>query len=101
MKFDHEKGFEIHLVFLSLETSTKKRETTIRIRRWTNAGGTTRNYGLAMLYPIQGRINPSIRVVVSNLKYEVEKATLAELGNIVKYLLDDMSSNDLIILNRL
>ena len=46
-----------------------------------------------MLYFIFKRINPDTRIGVSNLKDEIEKSTLAKIGNNLKYLLDDMSSN--------
>ena len=51
-----------------------------------------------MLYLILKSINPAIRIVVSNLKYKIEKSTLAKFGNNVKDLLDDMPSNDSIII---
>ena len=50
-----------------------------------------------MFYLIFERINPSTRIGVSNLKDEIEKATLAKFGNNVKDLLDNMSSNNYII----
>ena len=46
-----------------------------------------------MLYFILKGINPYIRIGISNLKYDIDKATLATFGNHVKYLLDNMSSN--------
>ena len=43
-----------------------------------------------MLYLLFNIINPATRIGVSNLKYEIEKATLAKFGNNLKGLLDDM-----------
>ena len=45
-------------------------------------------------------INLATRIDVSNLKYEVDKATLTNFGNNVKYLHDDMSSNYSIIIDK-
>ena len=45
-------------------------------------------------------INPDTRIGVSNLKDEIEKSTLANFGHNVKDLLDDMSSNYSIIINK-
>ena len=53
-----------------------------------------------MLYLILKIINPATRIDVSNLKYEIEKATLAKFGNDLKDLLDDISSNYSIILDK-
>ena len=39
------------------------------------------------------RINQATIIGVSNLKYEIEKATLVKYGNNIKYILDKMSSN--------
>ena len=46
-----------------------------------------------MIYLISKIINPNTRIGVSNLKDEIEKATIAKFGNHPKVLLDDMSSN--------
>ena len=46
-----------------------------------------------MIYLIFKNIDPATRIGVSNLKYEIEKATLAKFVNNVKYLLGDVSSN--------
>ena len=53
-----------------------------------------------MLYPIFKNINPATRIGVSNLKYEIEKSTLAKFGNNAKELLDDMSSNYSIFIDK-
>ena len=45
-------------------------------------------------------INPYARICVSNLKDEIQKVTLAKIGNNVKDLLDDMSSNYSIIIDK-
>ena len=60
---------------------------------WTGYGGLVRNDGHTMICLILKIINTDTRIGFSNLKYEIEKATLAKFGNNVKYLLDDMSSN--------
>ena len=56
------------------------------------------NDGPTMIYIVSKSINPATRIGVSNLKYEIEKATLAKFGKNVKDLLDDMSSNYSIII---
>ena len=53
-----------------------------------------------MFYLIFERINPSTRIGVSNLKDEIEKATLAKFDNNVKDLLDYMSSNYSIVIDK-
>ena len=45
-------------------------------------------------------INPATSIGVSNLKDEIEKATLSKFGNNVKDLLCDMSSNYSIIIDK-
>ena len=51
------------------------------------------NYGPTILYLLLKSIKPATIIGVSNLKYEIDKASLAKLDNNVKYLIDDMSSN--------
>ena len=41
-------------------------------------GGIIRNYGTTMFYLIFRRINPDTRICFLNLKYGIEKATLAK-----------------------
>ena len=53
--------------------------------------GLIRNDGYTMICLIFKRINPATRIGVSNLKYEIEKATLAKFVNSAKDLIDDMS----------
>ena len=53
-----------------------------------------------MLYLLFKSTNPATSIGISNLKYEIDKATLANFGNNVKYLLDNMSSNYSIIIVR-
>ena len=75
------------------KTSLKK----IRLHKgeydWDDAWVLVMNYGPTMLYLILKFINPASRIGVPNLKYEIDKVTLAKLGNNVKYLLDEMYSN--------
>ena len=42
------------------------------------------NYELTMLYLLLKSINPSLRIGVPNLKYEIDKVTLDKFGNNVK-----------------
>ena len=79
------------------KTSIKKLSLCPGLYYWTDAGGIIRIDGPTMVYLIFKIINPSTRMGVSNLKYEIGKATLAKFGNIINYLLDDMDSNDSII----
>ena len=53
-----------------------------------------------MLYLILKIINPNTRIVVLNLKYEIDKSTLAKFLNFVKDILDDMSLNYSIIIDK-
>ena len=58
------------------------------------------NDGLTMLYLIFKIMNSDTRIGISDLKYEIEKATLSKFGNNVKDLLDDISSNYSTILDK-
>ena len=49
------------------------------------------NYGPTILYLLLKSIKPATIIGVSNLKYEIDKAILANFGSNVKDLLDDMS----------
>ena len=52
-----------------------------------------------MPYLIFKSINPATRIGVSNLKDEIDKANIAKFVNNLKDLLDDISSNNSIILD--
>ena len=45
-------------------------------------------------------MNPDIRIIVSNIRYEIDKTNIAKLGNNVKYLLDDIYANYTIIIDK-
>ena len=64
--------------------------------RW----GIMRYYGPTILYHLFKSIYPATRIVVSNLKYEIDKSTLAKFDNNVKDLLDDIYSNFSIIIDK-
>ena len=53
-----------------------------------------------MIYLLFKRISTDTRTGVSKLKYEIEKETLAKFGKNVKDLLNDMSSNYSIIIDK-
>ena len=53
-----------------------------------------------MIYLLFKGINSDTRIGASNLKYDIEKVSLAKFGNNVKDFLDDMSSNDSIIIDK-
>ena len=53
-----------------------------------------------MFYLILKCINPDTRIFVSKLKYDIDTSTLASVVNNVKCLIDDMSSNYLIIVDK-
>ena len=53
-----------------------------------------------MIYLIFKIINPDTSIVVSNLKYEIEKSTIAKFLNNEKDLLDYMSSYYSIIIDK-
>ena len=61
-------------------------------------GGLIRSDVPTMLYIIFKTIKPATSVSVYNLKYEIYKATIANFGNNVKYLLGDMYSDYSIII---
>ena len=63
-------------------------------------GGLIRSDGPTMLYIIFKTIKPATSVSVYDLKYEIYKATIANFGNNVKYLLSDMYSNYSIIIDK-
>ena len=67
---------------------------------WRYDGGIIRNDGTTMIYLIFKRINPATRIVFSNLKYEIDKATLAKFLSNKKDLLDYMSSNYSMIIDK-
>ena len=67
---------------------------------WADDGGIIRNDGPTMLYLLFKITNPAKRIGASNLKYEIEKSTLAKFGNNVKDLLDGMYSNNSIIIDK-
>ena len=67
---------------------------------WADSGGLKRNYGPTMHHIIFKMINPDTRNGVSNLKYQSGKSTLDKFGNNAKDLLDDMSSNYSIIIEK-
>ena len=53
-----------------------------------------------MIYLMSKKTNPDTRINVSNLKDEIGKSTLAKFGNNVEDLLDDISSNYSITMNK-
>ena len=66
----------------------KKLRLHLREYERTYYGGLIRNDVTTMLYLIFKIINPATRIFVSNLKYEIEKSTIAKFLNNVKNLLD-------------
>ena len=54
-----------------------------------------------MLYFIFNNTKPATSICVSNLKDEIENATLANFRDNVKYLINKMSSNYFIIIDKL
>ena len=53
-----------------------------------------------MIYLLLKIFNLFTRIYLSNLKYEIEKATLSNSGSIIKDLLDDMSLNYSLIIDK-
>ena len=76
----------------------------IRLRRgvyeWTDSGGIISNYGHNMIYIIFKSINPGTMIGVSNLKDKIGKAIPYKFVENLKDLLDEMSSNNSIILDK-
>ena len=83
---------------------TKAYLKKLRLRQggyaWAEAGGLIRNYGPTIIDLLLKIIKPATRIGVSNLKDEIEKATLAKFGNNEKDLLDYISSNFSIIIDK-
>ena len=67
---------------------------------WTDYGGLIRKDGPTIPCLVFKSINLATRIGVSNLKYDIDKSTLAKFGNNVKDLLDNMSSNYSIIIDK-
>ena len=85
----------------SLEkTSLKKIRIHQREYELADAEDMISNYGPTMIYLLFKSTNPDKRIGVSNLKYEIEKSTLAKFDNNVKYILDGMSANYTIIIDK-
>ena len=57
---------------------------------WVGTGGLIRNDGFTIIHLLFKSINPSTRIVVYNLKYEIEKSFLAKFRNNSKDRLDEM-----------
>ena len=83
-------------------TKTSLKKLGLRRREYERAytGGIKSNNGPTMIYLLLIRINPDMRIVVSNLKDEIERSTLAKFGNNMKDLLDDIYSNYSIIIDK-
>ena len=75
------------------KTSLKKLRLHLREFELTHSEGVIINYVPTIIEIIFKNINRATINIVSNLKYEIEKATLAKFGNNTKNLLDVMSSN--------
>ena len=80
--------------------SIKKLRINWREYDWNDTGGLIRNDITTIIYLLFKTIKPSTRIGVYNLKYEIEKSTLANFGNNVKELPDEMSSNYSIIIDK-
>ena len=83
-----------------LQKNLKKHRIHHGVYVWTDTGGTIRNDVPTMIYRAFKSINPVTSIGVSNLKDEIDKSNLDKFGNIVKYLLDDMSSKYSIFLDK-
>ena len=81
------------IVGSSTNTSLKK----LRIRqggyKWADARCIINNHGRTMLYLLFKGINLATRIGDSNLKDEIDKATLSKFFNNAKDLFDEISSN--------
>ena len=82
------------------KTSLKKLRLHRGVYECTYTGGIISNYVPTMLYLLLKIINPATRIGVSNLKYDIQKATLDKFVNNVKYLIDYMSSNYSIVIDK-
>ena len=82
------------------KTYLKKLVIILGEYEWDYSGSLIRNYGPTMLHILFKMINPYTSNGVSNLKYQIGKSTLAKFGNNTKDLLDDMSLNYSIIIEK-
>ena len=67
---------------------------------WTYTGGIISKYVPNMIYLIYKIINPDTSIDVSNIKGEIRKSTIAKFGNNVEDLIEKMSSNYSIIIDK-
>ena len=94
------------MISRAIEGSITKISLIFKIRfhfggyEWTDDWDLKSNNVTTILYLIFKSINPDKRIVVSNLKYEIERTALAKFVNNVKSLLDDMCSNYSIIIDK-
>ena len=71
-------------------TSLKKLRLNWGEYEWVDYWVLIRKYGPTILHFLFKSTNPATIIGVSNLKYEIEKATLANFEHNVKEILDDM-----------
>ena len=81
-------------------TSLQKHRLHLEEHECIDAGGLIRNGGPIMIYLLFKSINPSTSIGLSNLKYEIDNTILAKFDNSTKYLLDGISSNYNIIIDK-
>ena len=85
---------------LITKTSLNKVRLHRGVYKCKNSRRIISNYGPTLIYLLFKIINPAKNIGVSNLKDEIDKATLDKFGNNVKELLDEIYSNYSIILNK-
>ena len=67
---------------------------------WADARAIISNYWPTIIHLLLKSINPDTKIDVSNPKYKIDKENLIKFGNNVKDLLDDLSSNYSIIIDK-
>ena len=82
------------------KTSLNKLIIHRREYKWSEDGGLIRNSVPTMIDLLLKSIKSATSIGDSNLKYHIEKATSDHFGNNIKYLIDDMSSNITIIIEK-
>ena len=82
------------------DTSLKKLGIHRKEYEWEKSRGLIRSDVPTVIHLLFKIVNPTSSIGVSNLKNEIEKETLARFGNDVKNIIDDISSNYTIIIEK-
>ena len=81
-------------------TYPKKLWLLLNEQEWECAGGIIWTGGTTVIYLLFNIINTSTCIGISNLKDNIQKSILSKFRNNIKDILDNMSSNYTIIINK-